>query len=134
MTRQAHMGDVRQILERVGSKPVRIQRCRAKGWRMPHGAVYVGRPTKWGNPYVLKGRSTVVHVDHNGEWWSPDEAPGVAVRLFREDLWSGRLGITVADVRRELAGRDLACWCPPGRACHADVLVQVANEARRGGL
>jgi hypothetical protein len=33
--------------------PERIQRRRAKGWRMPDGAVYVGRPTKWGNPWVV---------------------------------------------------------------------------------
>ena len=32
--------------------PIRIQRRRAKGWRMPEGAVYVGRPTKWGNPFT----------------------------------------------------------------------------------
>jgi hypothetical protein len=29
--------------------PQRIQRKRTKGWKMPPGAVYVGRPTKWGN-------------------------------------------------------------------------------------
>jgi hypothetical protein len=31
----------------------RIQRKRTKGWRMPENAVYVGRPTKWGNPYQV---------------------------------------------------------------------------------
>jgi len=33
--------------------PQRIQRKRTKGWRMPEGAVYVGRPTRWGNPFVV---------------------------------------------------------------------------------
>jgi len=33
--------------------PKRIQRRRTKGWRMPEGAVYVGRPTKWRNPFVV---------------------------------------------------------------------------------
>lgn len=32
--------------------PVRIQRLRTKGWRMPEGAVYVGRPTLFGNPWT----------------------------------------------------------------------------------
>ncbi len=32
------------------ARPARIQRSRAKGWRMPEGAIYVGRPTRWGNP------------------------------------------------------------------------------------
>ena len=36
--------------------PKRIQRKRTKGWRMPEGAVYVGRGTKWGNPYPVGGR------------------------------------------------------------------------------
>lgn len=41
---------------------------------------------------------------------------------------SGRfLKVTVDDVRRELAGRDLACWCEPGSPCHADVLLEVAR-------
>lgn len=34
--------------------PQRIQRRRTKGWRMPAGALYVGRPTKWGNPFVAE--------------------------------------------------------------------------------
>ena len=33
----------------------RIQRKRTKGWRMPEGAVYVGRPTRWGNPFPISG-------------------------------------------------------------------------------
>jgi Domain of unknown function (DUF4326) len=36
--------------------------------------------------------------------------------------------VTVEDVRRELAGRDLACWCPLTEPCHADVLLEIANE------
>lgn len=35
--------------------------------------------------------------------------------------------VTLDDVRRELAGRDLACWCKPGDPCHADVLLEIAN-------
>lgn len=38
-----------------------------------------------------------------------------------------RLPFTVEDARAELAGRDLACWCPPWGPCHADVLLEVAN-------
>jgi hypothetical protein len=37
------------------SAPQRIQRKRTKGWRQPEGAVYVGRPTKWGNPFPVHG-------------------------------------------------------------------------------
>src|SRR6266480_4619163 len=43
----------RENLRSRMSKPKRIQRSRAKGWKMPANAIYVGRPTVWGNPYVV---------------------------------------------------------------------------------
>jgi Domain of unknown function (DUF4326) len=51
-----------------------------------------------------------------------------AVRRFRDDLFSGRLRITIEDVKGELRGRDLACYCPLDEPCHADVLIDVAND------
>ena len=86
----------------------RVQRSRRRGWRMPQGAVYVGRPTKWGNPYRMR--------------------PETAVEVYRDRLVAGLLDVSVEDVRRELRGRVLVCWCPLGRPCHADVLIDVANE------
>jgi hypothetical protein len=41
--------------------------------------------------------------------------------------WRG-LKVTVDDVRRDLAGLSLGCWCKPGDPCHADVLLAAANE------
>lgn len=75
---------------------------------VPADAVYVGRPTKWGNPFVI------------GQHGDRDEV----IRLYRE-----RLAGSPAMLRavRELAGRDLVCWCSP-EACHADVLVEFANR------
>jgi len=98
----------------------RIQRKRTKGWRMPEGAVYVGRPSKWGNTW--KVGSTIdgsqgcrgLYVD----------AP-LAVDLFR--TWVLQDEFFRALVRTELAGKDLACWCPLGWPCHADVLLEIAN-------
>ena len=90
--------------------PQRYQRSRRKGSRLPAGVVVVTRPTKWGNPYPLKlGRAE-------------------AVRRYREDLLAGRLAVTVEDVKRDLRGRDLACYCPLDGPCHADVLLAIANE------
>jgi hypothetical protein len=34
----------------------------------------------------------------------------------------------VEAARRELAGKDLACWCKPGALCHADIWLEVANR------
>ncbi len=90
--------------------PRRFQRSRQKGARLPPEVVVVTRPTRWGNPHPLElGRD-------------------VAVRRYREDLLAGRLAITVEDVKRDLRGRDLACYCPLDGPCHADVLLGIANE------
>jgi hypothetical protein len=51
-----------------------------------------------------------------------------AIRRYREDLLAGRLAVTVEDAKRELRGRDLACYCALDEPCHADVLLAVANE------
>jgi hypothetical protein len=91
--------------------PRRIQLRRTKGWRKPDGAVVIARPTKWGNPHR---RGPEVAVE--------------AVERYRADLLAGRLRITVDDVQQELRGKDLACWCPPTRPCHGDVLLEIANE------
>lgn len=98
--------------------PERIQRKRTKGWRMPEGAVYVGRPTKWGNPLKV-----IAPRDESGAWaWK------AAVRIYRSMLRRGELPVTTADVKRELRGKDLACWCNLSDPCHADVLLEVANR------
>ena len=90
------------------TRPVRVQRRRTRGWRMPTGAVYVGRPSRWGNPYPLT-----------------EHSPAEAVALYRSWLLDRPDLLTTA--RTELAGRSLACWCPPSAACHADALLDLAN-------
>ena len=84
--------------------PKRIQRKRTKGWRMPAGAVYVGRQTKWGNPF------TVAECGLQG-----------AILGFERHVLPHL-------PMHELRGKDLACWCPLNAPCHADVLLKVANE------
>ncbi len=66
--------------------------------------------TRWANPFSVKqlGR-------------------GPAIQRYREALLAGELGFTNEDVRRELRGHDLACWCAPD-LCHGDVLLEIANS------
>jgi len=111
--------------------PKRIQRKRMKGWRMPEGAVYVGRPSKWGNPYRTVRVGWVVGPYGHEYWTEPGQERGVAVRHFREDVVSGRPPYDELDPA-ELAGLSLACWCPPDQPCHADVLLELANQDPRG--
>lgn len=77
------------------------------------------------------GRVTVCHVRYMTRAEVVDCYRHLLLRdlteAMRMTLGGWRLPFTVEDVRRELAGRDLACWCPPGEACHADVLLEVAN-------
>lgn len=116
--------------------PERIQRKRTAGWRMPEGAVYVGRPTIWGNPFAVGAE---VQVSVGSLVAIVRTTPALAVDCYR-DLIEGRLsyqGMTHPDDRAyvdgwhealaRLRGRDLACWCPLNQPCHADVLLEVAN-------
>lgn len=120
-------------------QPARVQRTRPrkKGERgMPPGAVYVGRSTRWGNPnrIVPSGDGWAVAHDHGGTvgTFLTDEA----ARRFATDAYRHHLNSNpelIAAARRELAGRDLACWCPlpePGETdwCHAAVLLEIANQ------
>jgi hypothetical protein len=87
--------------------PERIQLRRTKGWRKPEGAVVVARPSKWGNPWrVDPTRATTPATNEYRA--TADEC----VRLYRDWVrWAAPF--SVADVQRELRGKDLACWCPP---------------------
>ena len=97
--------------------PERIQRKRTKGWRMPPNTVDVTRSSKWGNPFVVDA-----HLDAAG-----------AVALYREHMCGSAKGLMrwnrdrLREQLHELRGKNLACWCPIGAPCHADVLLEIAN-------
>lgn len=75
----------------------------------PKDAIYVGRPTKWGNP---------VHLDNE---YDREEV------LLDYEKWLMKQPELVKAVKEELKGHHLVCWCAPKR-CHADILLRVANE------
>jgi hypothetical protein len=89
--------------------PERIQLSRAKGWRMPPNTVKVDRTTRYGNDFIMAHEGTradavasfrakaIAQHEASPEWYAP------------------------------LRGKNLACWCPLDKACHADVLLELAN-------
>jgi len=133
--------------------PKRIQRECTRGWRMPDGAIYVGRPSEWGNPYdIVQFADTELDYDARGvlrslrrvEWMvrSPDgewvsdyitdlsEARRRAAEWFEEAIVAFAL-LYKPDWLEPLRGHDLACWCPLDHPCHADVLLRYANREAR---
>lgn len=91
-------------------KPVRVQLSRRKGWRMPPNAVKVDRTTPFGNPFPI------------------DADRQASVEAFRSWISSTDEGNAIAErAKKELRGKNLACWCPLDGPCHADVLIDVAN-------
>lgn len=108
--------------------PQRIQRRRTPGWRMPAGAVYVGRPTEWGNPWRVGDHAVIEWPLHARTQTSREIVitPEIAVALYR---WAYTPDANQAIA--ELGGRDLACWCPLDQPCHADVLLNFANPGSR---
>lgn len=77
--------------------PKRIQRKRTKGWKMPANTVYVGRPSKWGNPYSVQCFG----------------GANEAVSAFRRYVTANQQSAERWRIPlHELRGKNLACWCP----------------------
>lgn len=105
--------------------PERIQLKRTKGWRMPPNTVKVDRSTKWGNPFIPGKDNPAL--------------PGQKVKDKRHAFCLYRTHAPlnerlIAEAKAELAGKNLACWCakdnPYEDACHAAVLLELANEKK----
>ena len=118
-------------------KPVRVQRKRTKGWKMPENTVYVGRPTRWGNPFKI-GRYYAIGVIGYLSPCSEDSIKAAAndskyvyvdsrekaVELFEKY----QNGLKFPPSYKEIKGKNLSCWCPLDCKCHADVLLELANK------
>ena len=137
------------------SAPVRIQRKRTKGWKMPENTVSVTRPGKWGNPFNFSSPDNcwnALALGCRGDRAGRQEA---SVRAFRNWIANpgGRVkemdfGVvieakgqtipvgprakagmapSITEIREVLAGKNLACFCALDQPCHADVLLEIAN-------
>ena len=105
--------------------PLRIQRTRKKGFKMPENTVYVGRGSKWGNPYKV-GEKFLQNLEQ------PNEEEIIlnhqqAVNLYDQSIQIYSLPVSKREIINELKGKNLACWCAKDKPCHADLLLAWAN-------
>jgi hypothetical protein len=78
--------------------------------------VYIGRPSKWGNPFShLSGTTAEFKVANREE----------AINKYRR--WIRNQPELMNDIE-ELRGKTLGCWCKP-KACHGDVLIELLGES-----
>lgn len=79
--------------------------------------VYIGRPSKWGNPYthIADKTTKATHIVATRE---------EAIAKYKEWILTQP---QLLSSLHELKGKVLGCWCSP-QACHGDVLLELANK------
>lgn len=107
--------------------PKRIQLSRRKGYRKPEGAVVVARPSKWGNPFTFSAAEDAGYTRQGAVSAFEDWLSGNPWACPCDDKYEDRRKF-IAENIHQLRGKDLACWCPLDKACHADVLLKLANQ------
>ena len=70
--------------------------------------IYIGRPSKWGNPYIIGRDGNRTEV----------------IELYRAYLFDNK---ELMDALPELKGKVLGCYCKPEQ-CHGDILEELAND------
>jgi len=134
--------------------PVRVQRSRQKGFRMPENTVYVGRGSRWGNPFRViqysdkkwaiktdgSDKCSEILVKHcHAVYDTKSEAVIDAIKCY--DYWllpythkEGTMSefyqsmAIMDDAMQNLKGKNLACWCRLDESCHADLLLTLVNR------
>lgn len=102
---------------------VRVVLSRRKGWRMPPNTIKVDRSTKWGNPFKVGVDGCALECTEKFRAL----CHGVITPTMDYEVciaWLDRCRPHV----EELRGKNLACWCKAGTPCHADVLLDLAND------
>ena len=125
----------------------RVVRTRKNGWKKPINTFFVSRPTKYGNQFKLEKGNIYGDASHRtGDQYpwvliepAPENIHARLVELYREWLAGNNpwdiipVPFTDKDIMEELAGHDLACYCPLDRPCHADVLLEVMKKPHTHG-
>lgn len=122
------------------TKPVRLQLSRKKGFSLQEHskainglqAVNVARPSKFGNQFKVGEEYIIADDETTTISVSSDEVEGIVhfyeIAIRDENIRKRYNLPSPEEIRAELAGKNLACWCPLDQPCHADVLLRIANE------
>ena len=107
-------------------RPHRVQLSRKKGWRMPPNTVSVARPGKWGNPFKIGELKAFINNDDPAD--KVIVLPSTVAECVTAFRWMAMHSEVLPLVKDELRGKNLACWCALDAECHADVLLELAND------
>lgn len=137
------------------TKAIRIQRKCTKGWKMPPNTLYVGRGSKWENPFRVvqyhdkkwaiktdgSERYTTILINNtHATYNTKEDATKDAIKCYAlsltpythdngDNLIDFYLSIAqVEHISYYLKGKNLACWCGINEMCHADILLDIANK------
>jgi len=88
---------------------MKVVNIKDPGFKAGNDFIYVGRPTRWGNPFQIGKHGTRTEV----------------IEKFRQYL-KDNPKLTAA-VKERLKGKTLGCYCAP-LPCHGDVLLEIANQ------
>jgi len=119
----------------------RVQRKRTKGYKLPPNTKYVGRPTKWGNPFKLDPEGYIMIKNINKNiidtyiYWSATSGFEIEDICFLYKKWIlGELEYNILpkppDINELIGYDNLSCFCPLSKPCHADVLIEILNEKK----
>jgi hypothetical protein len=95
---------------------------------MPANTSKIDRSTRWGNPFRVG--SLAVHPVTGKRLRVATREQAIA--MFDLYVSSKNGADLAAAARRELRGKNLACWCKAGQSCHGDILLEIANGLSRG--
>lgn len=116
--------------------PIRIQRKRTKGWKKPIGAVNCTRPGNYGNPFTVEKYGLEKSLKLFDMFFTESTIYAFPAEA-RQDAMSSKLfthykrsdfASTTDMIVKELKGKDLMCFCPFDKPCHANILLVIANQ------
>ena len=110
----------------VIERPKRIQRERTKGWKMPPNTIYVGRDSRFGNPWLVTKTQTALKACRIYSVMIYSIFDRYDTNEPEDELSSEQ--VKLVDDIRTLKGKNLSCWCPLSQPCHADILLEIANK------